>query len=67
MLEDLLFEMYKETCIGNAEKFKKMVAKKHKLKDANNLYIKIINYQVNKYGGSLDGRYANKNYEKVRK
>ena len=53
--------------MGNAEKFKKMVAKKHKFKNVNNLYIKIVNYQVKKYGSSLNGKYANKNFNKLRK
>lgn len=52
MKEKLLFEMYKDTNLIGAQYFKKEM-RKYKLEDPNALYIKIINYQVKKYGGTL--------------
>ena len=60
MLEDLLFEMYKDNPTGCSNKFYDRMKKNHKLDDAVSLYRRIINYQVQKYGESLGGNYNEK-------
>lgn len=52
---NLLFEMFKDKCITNTQQFRKMVAN-YKLSnnEITDLYRKIVNYQIKKYGTSLD-------------
>lgn len=50
--EQLIFELYKNEMIINAKTFKNKI-KKIKDIDKNKIYIKILNYQVKKYGGML--------------
>lgn len=54
-LKELIFNMYKEEPIG-ARKFRAIVSKKYKLSDIeiSNIYTKINNYQINKYGGRIN-------------
>lgn len=71
--EDYIFEIYKDTHINGAKKFVKEVKDKYNLEVNNELYKKIINYQVNKYGGKLSyGGYIefipkNKNRNRLRR
>ena len=60
-LKELIFNMYKETDMG-ARKFRAIISRKYKLSDIeiSNIYTKINNYQINKYGGRI-----NKEYELV--
>lgn len=60
---NVLFEFYKDKCIGNSEIFRKEVTSKYKLTDdeVTELYRNIVNYQIKKYGATLDGKY----YEEV--
>ena len=52
--EDYVFTQYKDKPLINARVFKKMIREKYKNIDVDNLYIKIIIYQVKEYGESLD-------------
>ena len=57
---NVLFEIYKDKCLVNAETFKKEMRTKYKLNDKqqSELYTKIVNYQVKKYGQTLDGQFV---------
>ena len=49
-----VFNRYKDICIGNAEMFRGFINKKFKGLDARAIYTSIVNYQVKKYGRTLD-------------
>lgn len=53
-IEELIFNMYKDECIG-ARKLREIVSKKYKLSDIeiSNIYARINNYQINKYGDRI--------------
>ena len=51
--EDYIFEIYKDTYIHGAKKFIKDVKDKYNLDINNELYKRIINYQIKKYGSQL--------------
>lgn len=53
-LEGVLFNKYKDENLHNSEYFKSLL-KKQNIKDvhAENLYRKIVNYQIDKYGEQL--------------
>lgn len=53
--KELIFNMYKDEVIIS-KKFRKGIEKKYNISsdDARNLYVKIINYQIKKYGSRLD-------------
>ena len=54
-IEQFIFDTYKDTYV-NCKKFKEMVKKNFGL-DKNvisDLYVRITNYQVNKYGGMVE-------------
>lgn len=67
-LKELIFNMYKEEPIG-ARKFRAIVSKKYKLSDIeiSNIYTKINNYQINKYGGRINKEYELINREEYKK
>lgn len=54
-VEDYIFEQYKDTILGNREIFEGKVSKYNI--DSGEMYKKIINYQVDKYGGMLTSEY----------
>lgn len=56
---NVLFEIYKDKCIGNSEMFRKEITSKYKLtrNEINELYRDIVNYQIKTYGETLDGKY----------
>ena len=58
--EEYLFHKYKDSHIGNVEHFRSMLAE-YKGIDCKKIYTEIINYQVKKYGSSLQGE----SYERV--
>lgn len=51
--ENIVFEEYKDKVLKNANSFKYKVLKKYGFKPSTNLYKKIVNYQIEKYGKSL--------------
>lgn len=53
-VEELLFNMYKEADV-DTKKLRILIKKKYKLsdKEISNLYTKINNYQIKKYGGKI--------------
>lgn len=53
-IEELIFNMYKDECIG-AKRLREIVSKKYKLTDIeiSNIYARINNYQINKYGDRI--------------
>jgi hypothetical protein len=51
--EQLIFELYKDKPISNTTEFKKMLNGKFKVTDVMELYVKIVNYQIDRYGMSL--------------
>jgi hypothetical protein len=57
--EQYLFAKYKDTSIGSAEKFRKQI--KH-IDGVNfyTVYINVVNYQIKKYGHSLDADFIPK-------
>lgn len=50
--EKLIFEEYKDKEIWSARAFKKSIIEKYNIVP-NDLYVKIINYQIKKYGCAL--------------
>lgn len=52
--EEYLFAKYKDKCIYSAAKFKGEI-KDYKNINASDLYVRIINYQIKKYGRPLSG------------
>ena len=48
-----IFMKYKDKCFKNAATLKGEITKKYKGVDVQKLYVKIINYQVSRYGGTL--------------
>lgn len=67
-LKELIFNMYKEEPIG-ARKFRAIVSKKYKLNDReiSNIYARINNYQISKYGSRTSNEYEVKSTEEYRK
>lgn len=53
--EELIFNLKKDTPYKNSREFKEDVIKKLKIKDIDfkEVYARIINHQIKKYGGSL--------------
>lgn len=61
-LEKLLFNMFKDDAFKNTESLKSKIGSLIKRVDFRELYTKIINYQVEKYGGQLR-KYERKNID----
>lgn len=60
MKEEILFGLYKDTPLVNTVVFRKKMQMYPDI-DANKLYVKITNYQVEKYGCTLDDdKYVNR-------
>lgn len=62
---NFLFEMYKDKDIGNSETFRKEILSKFNNvniteAEIRELYIKVINYQVKKYGRTLYGYFIDR-------
>ena len=51
--EEMIFREYKDRSFVNAETLKGEINKKYPGVDAFKLYVRILNYQVNKYGKQL--------------
>lgn len=51
--EEYVFHKYKNRCFKNAERLKSELIRKYKDVDVGDLYMRIVNYQVKKYGTSL--------------
>lgn len=56
LVEELIFNAYKEKNLKNARTFKKEVYDNYKYEASSDLYKRIINYQVNKYGEAIQGK-----------
>lgn len=56
--EECAFVQYKDKCFKNAETCKRNILKKFKDIDVNNLYIRIVNYQLKRYGDILRVKYV---------
>lgn len=53
--EQTIFELEKNNPVRSSKKFKEYIKNKYgKDIDSKNLYIEIVNYQVKKYGATLD-------------
>ena len=55
-IEEYLFEILKNKSFSNMEQFKKVV-KEYNI-DETTLYRKIVNYQINKYGQTLNSKFV---------
>lgn len=74
--ENIVFEEYKDVVIKTSADFKKEVKEKYNFVASLDLYAKIINYQIKKYGGALsysgvtardfDKNFHNKSFKKYR-
>lgn len=64
--EEYLFTKYKNKCISSAAKFKGEV-KDYKNIDVGELYRRIINYQIKKYGNALSGTGNYRSYIPIEK
>ena len=53
LVEQLIFEAYKDKDVRSAVYFKDLIKKDYGIKVTSDLYRKIINYQVEKYGVTL--------------
>lgn len=53
LVEQLIYEAYKDKYIRSSEAFKQLIKKNYGYEVTSDLYRKIINYQVEKYGISL--------------
>lgn len=51
--EQLIFEEYKDRYLWSANKFKNEIKTKYGIKVSSDLYKKLINYQINKYGSQI--------------
>ena len=53
-IENFIFEIEKDTPFRNGIEFYKLLKDKYKLEKLPELYKKIVNYQINKYGEALN-------------
>lgn len=60
--EDILFALYKDKSINGSESFYKEMKQYKNEVNLRNLYTRIVNYQIDKYGTTLDGRNETTNY-----
>lgn len=56
--ENIVFEEYKEKVLKKAKDFRDEVKKQHGFEPSSDLYKRIINYQIKKYGTTLVGSYV---------
>lgn len=56
MKEKILFEIYKDSSEINSKEFRDRLRNKHKDINFSDVYTKINNYQIKKYGQTLDYR-----------
>lgn len=54
--EEFIFQKYKDRSFVNAEELKGELTKKYPGVDADKLHVRIVNYQINKYGKQLKHR-----------
>lgn len=60
--EDILFALYKDKSHSSKEDFLKDLKQYKNEVDLRNLYIRIVNYQIDKYGCTLDSKRDTTNY-----
>lgn len=53
LVEELIYEAYKDKNLLSARIFKETIEKDYGFKPSSDLYTKIINYQIEKYGGAI--------------
>lgn len=58
-IDELLFQMYKDTVETGTERKRNELQKKYPNVNISNLHIRIVKYQVKKYGQSLNSRATN--------
>ena len=54
-IEEIIFQRNKDKRFRNAEEFKGTILKNFKNVDVSKIYVKIVNYQIKKYGQTLNG------------
>lgn len=62
MKDDIVFALFKDKPTNGKDLFKKSVKKYIHEINVNEVYRRIINYQIKKYGYTLDDRYDSLNY-----
>lgn len=62
MKDKIIFALYKDKPIKNRHKFMIEIEKYKNEINARELYTKIVNYQIDKYGGVLDEQAQTSNY-----
>ena len=55
-VEELLFHQYKDQPLTSAKKFKNDITKNFEYVNCSDLYRRIVNYQIEKYGCALNVR-----------
>ena len=56
LVEELIFNAYKDKNVMSAKVFKKMVYDNFKYRASTDLYARILNYQIKKYGNTLQDK-----------
>ena len=65
MKEDIIFSLYKDKHVRNAKRFREEIEKKYGDVNAKELYLRITNYQLDKYDHVLwdyDDEYTTEDY-----
>lgn len=60
--DDILFALYKDKATNGSEDFQKQLKKYKNEVNLRNLYTRIVNYQIDKYGKTLDDRNESLSY-----
>ena len=56
--KNYLFTLYKDTPLDSAKEFRSKILKKYGTGDTRDLYSRICNYQIDKYGAILEPDYV---------
>ena len=56
--EKLIFELFKDKPLSSSRKFKCEVYKRYKINTTRDLYTRLVNYQIKKYGRMLESGYG---------
>lgn len=62
--EDYVFTKYKDKCFKNSATLKGEIIKNYPGVDAEKLHVRIVNYQIDKYGDILRRQHRGKNVDK---
>lgn len=66
LVEKLMFEVYKDKELGGARIFKARIKEQYGYKVSSDLYAKLVNYQVNKYGEPIYAKRTSDGFDKWR-